>query len=299
MRLSSGTVIAVLLLTAACGPLPQPFEHGAKGAAYPLAELAIDVRVAPVGGLPASTGEALAKAVAENLGAYGVTAASQPGAASRFVLRGTYGPDDDAVVWTLYDADGEVTGIHTQAIEVPPADAGAVRAAGWMPAKALAALIGIDAGLTAVADPLARQGVFLTGVTGAPGDGDTALAKALRQALKDSPFGSVDANAAAHFVRGTVTAAPLEDGRQRITIRWQVTDTDGREVGEANQENIVPAGRLDRRWGGVAVLAAQAAADGIAEIVRQAGEDGDAPPTDGRPSIVLPPSGDLPPPAGP
>lgn len=300
MRVSSGTVFALLLLAAACGPLPQPFEHDAEGRSYPLAELAIDVRVAPVGGLPASAGEALARAVAENLGAYGVTATSRPGTASRFVLLGVYGPGDATIVWTLYDADGEATGIHAQAVEVPPVDVGAIQAAGWMPAKALAALVGVDAELPAVTVPGGRQGIFLTGVAGAPGDGDTALAKALRQALEASSFGSADsAEAAAHFVQGTVTADPPREGSQRIAIRWQVTTADGHEVGEANQENMVPAGRLDRRWGGIAVLAAQAAAEGIAEILQQAGNDGTASRSDGRPSIVLPPSGDLPPPAGP
>ncbi|MBE0530642.1 MAG: hypothetical protein IH626_07410 [Rhodospirillales bacterium] len=303
MRVSRGFVLA-LLMVAACGPLPQPFEHNAQGSAYPLAELAIDVRVAPIAGLSAPTGEALARAVAENLGAYGVTATSRPGTASRFVLQGVYaGPaaetsTDTTILWTLFDADGEPTGIHAQAVEGPfAADPGAIWSAGQQPAKALAALVGADAELPATGSNVHR-GVFLAEIAGAPGDGNTALATALRHALEGGPFGLAEtAGDATHVVRGIVTADPPKDGNQRIAIEWHVTTPDGREVGEANQENTIPAGRLDRRWGGIAGLAAQAAAEGITEILQRVGDGGASP--RGRPPIVLPPSSDLPPPAGP
>lgn len=304
MRVSRG-ILSALLMIAACGPLPQPFEHNLQGSAYPLAELAIDVRVAPVAGLPAASGEGLARAVAENLGAYGVTATSRPGTASRFVLQGVYAepgaetPADTTILWTLYDADGEATGIHAQAIEAPfAADPNAIGAAGRQSAKALAALVGVDAELPATG-PHARRGIFLAEIAGAPGDGNAALATALRHALQSGPFGLAEtADGAAHVVRGIVTADPPKDGNQRIAIAWQVRTPDGREVGKANQENTIPAGRLDRRWGGIAGLAAQAAAEGIAEILQRAG-DGGTSPSGGRPPIVLPPSSDLPPPAGP
>jgi len=227
MRVSLGFLSAFLVL-AACGPLPQPFEHNMQGSAYPLAELAIDVRVAPVAGLPAATGEGLARAVAENLGAFGVTATSRPGIASRFVLQGVYAEPgaaplaDATILWTLYDADGEATGIHSQAIEVPfAANAETIGAAGRQPAKALAALVGVDAELPATG-PRARRGVFLAEITGAPGDGNAALATALRHALQGGPFGLAEtADGAAHVVRGIVaadrprmaTSASPSDGR--------------------------------------------------------------------------------------
>lgn len=304
-------VVALALLAAACGPLPQPFQHGVEGKAYPLAELAIDVRVAPVGGLPTPAGQALARTVAESLGAYGVTATSRPGSASRFVLEGYYAdpeaedspPDGTIIVWTLLDADGEATGIHTQAIAPPPAwnpaDPEAIRTAGMAPAKALAALVGVDAELPAIGSR-DRRGLFLAGVAGAPGDGNAALAIALRRALETSPFGLADtADRAAHVVRGTVTADPPSDGGQRIEILWRIATPDGREVGEAKQENMVPAGRLDRRWGAIAGLAGRAAADGIVDLLTRVREAERRHPDDERPSIVLPPSSHLPPPPGP
>lgn len=296
-----GAIIALLLLVAACGPLPHPFEHPAGSSGYPLAALTIDVRVTPVAGLPGPTGEAVAQAVAESLGAYGVTATTRSGTDSRFVLEGSYNdPEPDAppphgtlIVWTLFDADGEATGIHTQAVDAALAagtDAATLRATGTAPAKALAGLIGADAELPAV-DTAARAGLFLAGISGAPGDGDTALAIALRLVLADSGLGSAStADSAAYILHGTVTVEPPRDGGQPVEIRWQVTTRDGNELGEAVQRNAVPAGRLDSHWGAIAGLAARAAVDGIADIVNRAREGDPAP----RQAITLPPSAELP-----
>lgn len=306
-------IVALLLLTAACGPLPRPFDHAVEGRAYPLATLAIDVRVAAVAGLPAPAGAALAQAMAEALGGYGVTASSRPGIASRFVLEGSYAdpapdappPHEALIVWTLLDDEGEATGIHTQAVDAAlaaGADAATLRAAGTEPAKALAGLIVVDAELTGMAgDTPAPAGLFLAGITGAPGDGNTALAVALRLVLASSGLGSTDqADAAAYVLKGTVAVEPPRDGGQAVEIRWRVATRDGTEVGEAVQRNTVPAGRLDRPWGAIAGLAARAAVDGIADIISRAavhrlGEEN----VESRPAITLPPSVDLPPPPVP
>ena len=306
-----GAIVALLVLAAACGPLPHPFEHPADGPGYPLAALAIDVRVSPVAGLPAPAGAALAQAVAESLGAFGVTASVRTAIASRFLLEGSYAdpepdagaPHDALIVWTLFDDEGEATGIHTQAVDAALAagpDAAALRAAGTAPAKALAGLIGADAELPPTAAGGSRRaGLFVAGITGAPGDGNTALAIALRLVLADSGLGSTDtADAAAYVLRGTVAVEPPRDGGQPVEIRWQVATRDGKEVGEAVQRNAVPAGRLDGPWGAVAGLAARAAVDGIADILGRAA-DGDAgtAETEPRPAIILPPSTALPAPA--
>lgn len=299
-----GAIIALLLLAAACGPLPRPFEHPAQGRGYPLAALAIDVRVAPVAGLPAPAGWALAQAVAENLGAYGVTATALAGTASHFQLQGSYvdpapgapQPHDALIVWTLLDVEGGATGIHTQAVDTTLATGAtpaALQAAGAAPAKALAGLIDADAKLPDGNSTPGRQGLFLAGISGAPGDGDTALAIALRLILGSSGLGSVDtAAAAAYVVHGKVTVDPPRDGNQPVEIRWRITTPDGKDVGEAVQHNAVPAGRLDGHWGAIAGLAARAAVDGIADILSRVRERNPA----SRPGITLPSSVDLPPP---
>lgn len=302
----SRAIVALCLLAAACGPLPRPFDHAAGGPDYPLAALAIDVRVVAVAGLPAPTGAALARTVAENLGAYGVTATTRSSTPSHFVLEGNYvDPEPDApaphgalIVWTLFDADGEATGIHTEAVDSALAagtDAATLRAAGEAPVKALAGLIDADAELPATSGA-ARSGLFLAGITGAPGDGNTALAIALRLVLANSGLGSAEtAEAAAYILRGTVAVDPPRDGGQPVEIRWRITTRDGKEVGEAVQRNAVPAGRLDKPWGAVAGLAARAAVDGITDILgRAAARDPAAEDATSRQGITLPPSADLP-----
>ena len=42
---------------------------------------------------------------------------------------------------------------------------------------------------------------------------------------------------------------------------------DGGEIARMSQENTIPAGSLDREWGAVAMLAAQAAIDAIAPLL--------------------------------
>jgi len=314
MRLIRGAGVALLLLAAACGPIPQPFSHGQSGAAYPLAELAVDVRVAPVAGLPDARARELSRAVAGALGAFGVTATERPDAASRFVLAGAVETDQPGsaapavdstratISWTLFDAEGEMAGIHVQevdgaAIIANPPDPQVLQAAGFEPAKALAALVAIDAELPSGTIPKERNGLFVAEVEGAPGDGNAMLPIALRLALSARGFQRAERGAdAAEVVRGFVTVDPPAEGNQRVVIRWRVTAPDGATLGEARQENTVPAGSLDGRWGAVAGFAAAAAVDGIAEILDRT-QANDAP-SDGRAPIVLPPSIDLPEPPG-
>ena len=118
-----GLLIALLpLALVACGEVPQPFAHARTATPYPLAALILDVRVAPVAGLPDAAGRGLAQAMAENLGGYGVTATDRDDTPSRFVLTGraTAEPPDGEriadllITWTLNDAEGTQIGLHIQ-----------------------------------------------------------------------------------------------------------------------------------------------------------------------------------------
>jgi hypothetical protein len=274
-------IVIPLLFSAACGPLPQPFaHHGPEKTAYPLAELAVDVRVAAVTGLPEPAANALARAVAESLGGYGVTATHRAGAPSRFVLQGEINePDSSAtdianisITWTLADETGEDTGLHVQELRAAwtdwqRPDPGFIRQAGSAPARAIADLVGIDAELPKP-EKTTRLGLFLTGVTGAPGDGNESLAIAIRLALKSRSVSlAAGPQEAAHHLSAEVSVTPPSDGLQTVSITWQVNRPDGKPVGDATQANEIPAGSLDGRWGVIAGYAATAAVDGIADIL--------------------------------
>ena len=274
-------LLVVALGLAACGPLPHPFRAAGGKASNALAELAVDVRVAPVTGLDEVAAGTLARAVAMGLGGFGVTATSRADAASRFVLDGTLDPTggdagapyDALIQWTLMDGAGAVVGLHAQGVNAAPTDwqpaaPGFLRVVGAEAAGPIAALVGVDAD-AAAAEPPRR--LWVAGVSGAPGDGNEALARAIRAALRGAGVTLAEDRAgAAYVLAGRVAVDAPAGAEQRIDIRWTVSRSDGAPVGEAAQSNAVPAGSLDDKWGRLAGLAAVAAVEGIEEVLRRA-----------------------------
>jgi hypothetical protein len=107
-------------------------------------------------------------------------------------------------------------------------------------------------------------------VTGAPGDGSSSLRRALQRelarkgvALADSPSPST------YTVEGKVALGSGSNGKQPITIDWNVLDPAGKKLGTVSQKNDVPQGSLDGAWGKTAEAAAAAAAQGIVKLLPQ------------------------------
>jgi len=78
---------------------------------------------------------------------------------------------------------------------------------------------------------------------------------------------------ATHVIVGAVTIAPPRGsaGRQfqNVDVRWTVLRADKSEVGEVRQTNDVPVAMLDSSWPDIAMAVADAAADGIADLVNR------------------------------
>jgi len=111
--------------------------------------------------------------------------------------------------------------------------------------------------------------VLVPEVTGAPGDGNTALPTAMRRQLQSRGVKLVDAKKpSAYTVRGTVELGEAEGGKQPITIRWLVLSPDGKPLKSAVvQRNKINEGSLDGSWGRVADIAAGEAAKAVAKIL--------------------------------
>lgn len=125
--------------------------------------------------------------------------------------------------------------------------------------------------MAAVAEP---PGVLIRDVSGAPGDGNAALAKALAAALKvrgvriarpDEP-----SDGERPTVAGTVRVVMAAAGQDRVEMVWRLIDPQGGEIGTVDQANMVRAGSLDGTWGAIAEAAADGAATGIAQLLKQA-----------------------------
>jgi len=70
-----------------------------------------------------------------------------------------------------------------------------------------------------------------------------------------------------------------QDGQQAIEIVWKMRRADGSVVGTLTQNNTVPAGSLERRWGGLADAVADAVAGGVAALLNRAAPDRSPPAT--------------------
>jgi hypothetical protein len=105
-------------------------------------------------------------------------------------------------------------------------------------------------------------------VTGAPGDGKTALTSAIQRELSKNGLKlATTPDARAYKVEGKVALGQSQNGKQPIQIDWNVLDPSGKKLGTVSQKNEVPQGSLDGAWGKTADAAAAAAAQGIIKLL--------------------------------
>lgn len=152
----------------------------------------------------------------------------------------------------------------------PVAAGPAVAAAGagaMPPAGAPVSASGVTNATTASLPPTAASPAPT--VSGAPGDGNEALASALQRELSRQGATLSGPQGNQHRVEGKVTVGTVKDGKQPIQIDWKVVDAQGKAVGTVTQKNAIPPGSLDGSWGKTADAAAAAAAQGIIKLLPQ------------------------------
>lgn len=277
--------LAVLLL-AGCGQLPEPFL-GNPGAEALRLRQPPDPRLAVP---PAATallsdqaGAAFAADLAQALRHNEVPAYAIAPAPTDWRLAVAAQTQDGQVIprYTVLDPEGkprgDVTGAPVSAAAWAAADPETLRAAATESAPRLAHLLtGVETAIMR-ADPHSLYNrparVRVAAVTGAPGDGDHALALEMRRQLRavgeqvvDTTDGA-NAEGADFVVRCEVKTAPLPGGQERVEIQWIVDTAKGKEGGRVTQLNNVPAGSLDHAWGDVAAAVAQQAAGGVREVI--------------------------------
>ena len=94
--------------------------------------------------------------------------------------------------------------------------------------------------------------VFLTGIMGAPGDGNIFLYKKMRRMLIIAGLNVVNIRRGSTFLlNGFVNISPTYDGLRDVAITWLVTTEDGKVVGKSTQNNKVSKGSLNMEWGKV------------------------------------------------
>ena len=93
------------------------------------------------------------------------------------------------------------------------------------------------------------------------------LARAVEAALARRGFEAPPASAPSHLhVFGEVALGPIHAGLRRLRLVWRVRWSDGREIGDVEQSDLVLVEELERGWGPLAPEIADGAAAGIAEL---------------------------------
>lgn len=306
-------LLAALLLPAACGDLPQPFRGRPGGLAGSLAQPP-SVRIAvPRPGsdalLDSGGAERMADALANALRQNEVPATS--GAPFPLDWRVTMDASQDGRSVTpryrLLDADGTELGtVSGRAVPFRAwADASAAtlsdaaRYAGPRIAELLLRAEAQRRGTTAESLMGTAPRVYLASVRGATGDGNVALAAQVRAALQRRGMIPQENTVGAGFAltaQVDVTNSEMA-GEQRVEIVWTVSRRDGQDLGRVVQINTVPARSLDRAWGDAASAAANEAAGGIRDVIRNAGGFPAQDPNAGREGgLTVPANASLPPP---
>ena len=274
-------LLCTLLLLVGCQPLPHPFADTAEGPGVPALRPpdSAGVAVLPVTGAPDAAGVALAEAFAKalrdadvpastegfNRGSYRLAAAAEtrPLGGGHMMVK---------VAWHLRDADGAEVGSGTAQGETPASSwpGGNAALAGTLARQAAPAIVDLVSGEAPLPANVAAA-VRVTGVTGAPGDGGTSLARAIGAALGHAGIDVARGNGKARFsLACQVEVRPQPDGKQHVAVRWILVAGDGKPVGQVAQENDVPAGALDHAWGDIAYAVASAAVPGIADLIQRA-----------------------------
>ncbi|BAE49396.1 hypothetical protein [Paramagnetospirillum magneticum] len=263
------SLLLLLLLTTACGDIPQPFRHeGLNAAVSPPGPRGVVVR--PPDDSP--SGAALAKAIIKRLSEQDIPASSRSAAAGSWVLAAT--PETSIatkrLVWRLIPPDGDIPAAITQSLPAAlwetAGPATIDRMADEVVAKYAATLHG-EPEQPLDSAPARVPAIRLEPLAGLPGDGDSALSRALGQALRrlGLRLGGPEADVT---VLGRITLVPGRPGEEILDVTWVVQDArTGKELGKAAQQGALPKGRLSGPWGALAGDIAAGGAEGIADII--------------------------------
>lgn len=286
-------LLALLLSAAACGPLPRPFQEEDKR----LLELQAPstrapLRVAAPEGVPPGDPDRFALLLSERLLELGVAAEPHwftPAASAPLETRrllgtaalepGAEGAERLSVAWRLREPDGRESPLAEAEAALPPegwrrGEGETLEAAARVSAATIARALGVTPPVSPGAPSEAgRRRLVVLPIEGAPGDGAESLERAIVQALGERGLALAGLPQEHDLLLWCRVEVDTPRGpHQAVRIRWRVElASDFSELGTITQENLVPAGSLDRAWRETAPLIAQAAAGGIVDLLDQAG----------------------------
>lgn len=288
--LASLVLIAVTLT--ACGPVPRPFQQEDK--------VSIDLRApstraplrvgAPAGDPPGDP-RLFALHLAEHLLERGIAAEpdwfslsdAPPLEIRRMAGTASVGTANDGnervdLSWRLLSPDGRETALASTQLLLPAGawesgDEDGLADAAEISAASVARALGAMPDLERLPDAAASQRLVLLPIEGAPGDGAESLERAILRALaeRDVPLATLPEEQDLLLWCEVLVGEPRGPW-QFVEVRWRLERAaDFSEIGVVTQENRVPVNSLVGPWRDAAVHIAEAAADGITDLLLQAG----------------------------
>lgn len=285
MRKSLSLVLLVLIGLSACGPLPRPFgrDEDPSGNA-PTANIyfeGVELKLL-TGTTPPMAAEIVGQIIKRLEKDYEIPASLGGLDRSRFMLSGHVSDNEGvkdarsliSIDWKLSVRDGGVVSAFTQDVKTSRVEwdygsAPLMSQIGADISERVAKLVlGPRFGVAGQDRMLGRNGIYIEGVSGAPGDGNAALGRSIAVALGGGGIRiQSDPEKALFKLAGSVDMGAPENGAQSVHILWLVKDIAGQTLGKAEQSNAVEAGSLDGRWGQTAAFVAAAAMPGIITVL--------------------------------
>lgn len=278
---SSLVALVLLLVVAACGELPRPFQPGSRDGGVDLLVRLQDSRgvtVAPVYDAPPTVSAPLAERMAEAFRKQDIPATAKGVLANGYLLEGwarltngTADRADLAIDWRLTDRPGtEVARAETRRrIRLSEWTDGAPPLLDGISNEAAPGLVKALIGDSAAPAAAPARTVAIE-VTGAPGDGNDALRRAFGSVLRRDGLPPADPPSSATVrLSGKVEVTPASDIQDQVRLVWTLRDEKDREIAVMTQENVVPKDRLSSRWGAMAFDIALAMRADIVDAVRR------------------------------
>ena len=264
-------IALALLVLSACQPsLPQPFQPDTIPT-LTRPGVRAGLVVAPVKG--AVDGAAFAEAVADALVAedFAATTAPLPSPSYRLEGRAVEIGGSIRLEWQVEDMRSHLVG--GTAYGLPSALLPGWRAGDPAFYRTLAKKAAAEIGNLLAESTLGtseRPLILIPEVVGAPGDGQRTLQRSMayvldKRGLKVTEQAAPDEKPTM-ILRGTMKVE-TKDARSHVEIAWTLSRADGTSLGTVAQANEVPAGLLEGPWGDIAYTIADAAADGITNLV--------------------------------
>ena len=276
------------LLLAGCGTLPQPFlgRPGKEGAQLAVPPPPMLIVPPPANAMLGNHAAALyARDLARALVAHDVPSLARPAAKGEWYLTtvARLAANQVAPDFTIIGPNGKVYGTAA-GVDVAAADWAsgtpvALAANAQAAAPALVHQLRMINAVIQESNPNSLENrpprVKFAGVSGAPGDGDHALALNVRRDLPQLGIMLTGRRADADFVLSGVVkarrpAAGSPGGQDIVELDWLVRDTNGGFIGKVSQLHDLRPADMVPYWGDVAVAAAQQASAGIKQVIANA-----------------------------